>query len=198
MKNKILSLFVSALIGCTYTSCTDLSDTVYSEITEEDFMSEPKSLDILMGQVYAKLGATVANCAAWWNESTADCMLIPYRNVSNEWGGVIHVEKYTHTWNAKNGSLFDVWNTNFSIITTINSILPQITTSSLDENTKQQYDAELRMVRAYVYYNILDYWGDAPLIVSNEVDMSEVTKSSSAEIYNFVSLKIVCLIYRKM
>lgn len=186
MKNKILSLFVLALLGGAGTSCTDLSDVVYSEITEEDFVSDSRSLDILLGQVYAKLGAPIADCAHWFNESTADCMLIPYRNVSNEWGGAMHVEKYTHTWNAKTGGLKQLWDAHFSIVTTVNLILPQIALSSLDEETKLQYDAELRMVRAYVYYNILDYWGDAPLIVSNEVDMSEVTKSSSAEIYNFM------------
>lgn len=186
MKNRILPLFVSALMGCGFVSCTDLSDTVYSEITEEDFVSDPKALDILMGQVYAKVGAPVADCFVWFNESTADCMTIPYRNVSNEWGQSPHIEKYTHTWNAKNGGLKDLWNRNFSIITTINLILPQIQTSTLDEETKLQYDAELRMVRAYVYYNIIDHWGDVPLITSNDVDMSQITKTSSADIYNFM------------
>ena len=186
MKNKILSLFVSALIGCTYTSCTDLSDTVYSEITEEDFMSDPKSLDILMGQVYAKLGGPIADCSVWFNESTADCMIVPFRNVSNEWNGSNHIEKYTHTWNPKNADLKKLWDRSFSIVTAINLILPQIESSSMNETTKLQYDAELRMVRAYVYYNIIDHWGDVPLITSKDVKMEELTKTSSADIYKFM------------
>lgn len=186
MKNRILYLFVSALIGCTYTSCTDLSDNVYSEITEEDFVSDPKALDILMGQVYAKIGGPIAACAGWFNESTADCMTVPYRNVSNEWNGSNHVEKYTHTWNPKNADLKNNWNLTFSAITTINLILPQVKSSTLDENTKLQYDAELRMVRAYLYYYIIDQWGDVPLITTKDVDMEKITNTSSADIYKFM------------
>lgn len=186
MKNKILSLFICALMGGTYTSCTDLSDTVYSEITEEDFSSSPKALEILMGQAYSKIGALVADCATWFNESTADCMLIPHRNLSNEWGGNLHIEKYTHTWNAKNGALKNLWNHHFSAITTINLVLSQLETTTLAEDVKLQYEAELRMLRAYVYYSVIDHWGDVPLIISNDVDMDKITKTSSADIYGFM------------
>lgn len=183
MKNKILSLFIFALLGGTGTSCTDLSDVVYSEITEEDFTSNSESLNLLIGQVYSKFG-TFLGCGSWWNESTADCLLIPYRNVSNEWNGSLHTEKYTHTWTAKNNSLKNLWNNYFSAITTINLVLSQI--ENADEDIRLRYNAELRMLRAYVYYNIIDHWGDVPLITSNEVDLNQITKTSSAEIYKFM------------
>ena len=55
-----------------------------------------------------------------------------------------------------------------------------------DEDIRLRYNAELRMLRAYVYYNIIDHWGDVPLITSNDVDLNQITKTSSAEIYKFM------------
>lgn len=87
-KRIFQSLFLASLLTCG--ACTDLTDTVYSEITEDAFSKDPNSISLLIGNVYTSVGkwaaATNPNSTPfYYNVSTTDEMMIPFRNVTKEW-----------------------------------------------------------------------------------------------------------------
>lgn len=57
-----------------------------------------------------------------------------------------------------------------------------------EENLKKQYEAEARFLRALCYFNIVRFWGAAPLILSpmTATEVAECERNSVADIYSAI------------
>lgn len=189
-KRIFQSLFLASLLTCG--ACTDLTDTVYSEITEDAFSKDPNSISLLIGNVYTSVGkwaaATNPNSTPfYYNVSTTDEMMIPFRNVTKEWNNAKWYDLYQHSWSATTQDLDKNWNKCFGIITSANMAIDQILNfGDMDETVKNATLAELRMVRAYGYYLLMDLWGDVPFTTSSADKATDIQKKTSAEIYDFM------------
>ena len=71
-----------------------------------------------------------------------------------------------HTWDANNTAILSVWRYNFTGVSKINAIIYQVEQSSLTDQEKKVVEAELRGLRAYYYYNLLDNFGNVPISTS--------------------------------
>ena len=64
-----------------------------------------------------------------------------------------------------NSYLLNHWNALYTPITRANTILSSMDAISFSsEDTKQQYIAELKFIRAYMYFNLVKEFGDVPLV----------------------------------
>ncbi len=61
-----------------------------------------------------------------------------------------------------------------------------------DDQEVKYYIAEARFIRAYAYYNVIDAYGNAPLVTSSKADLKP-TQNTRAEIFNFVESELKAL-----
>lgn len=69
------------------------------------------------------------------------------------------------------------WRYCYNGISTVNAIISQIEGSSLKDEQKNKMFAELRAIRAYYYYRLIDWFGNVPLITDYK-DLTLPTNST--------------------
>ena len=123
------------------------------------------------------------------NETVSDEATIPTRG-TNWYDGGQYQDAQRHTWKADNRMILSAWRYNYTGIAKINSIIYQIDKSSLTDAAKAPIYAELKALRAYYYYNLLDLFGNVP-IVTNFEDTALPSNSTRKEVYDFVEKELL-------
>jgi hypothetical protein len=98
-------------------------------------------------------------------EETGDEFITPVR--PNGWyDGGVYIQQHKHLWTPYNGQETNLWNNAFAVINNANRVLYQIDSGVVptDAATKTSITAELRALRAYAYYMLLDNFGNVPIV----------------------------------
>ena len=194
MKNKI---FVSILLcGAMLSSCTNLDEELFSTVPDGNFGKTPSEVQALVGGAYSSLRGFSDDISTSYpttevfflNEISSDEATIPTRGV-NWYDGGRYQEMQRHDWTAQNALVLSVWRYHYNGIAKVNSIIYQIDKSTLSAQEKAPIYAELKAIRAYYYLQLLDQFGNVP-IVTNFEDLSLPTNSSRAEVFNFVEKEL--------
>ncbi|MBD8349245.1 RagB/SusD family nutrient uptake outer membrane protein [Dysgonomonas sp. HGC4] len=194
MKTKILSILV--LTAFFSTSCTDLDEKLYDKVTTDDYGKTAAEIQTIVGGAYATLrgfndsdkGGTISfpTCeyVFFLEECASDEATIPTRGTDWYDGGRYQQIQY-HTWNANNIMILSAWKYCYQGIANVNSIIYQVDKSNLTDDDKAIVKAELRGIRAYYYYQLLDQFGSVPIVTSFE-ESELPAKSSRADVFKFV------------
>lgn len=81
------------------------------------------------------------------------------------------------TWISSTAAIQNRWTTSYSIIARCNAVDVRIGNFEMDNALKQQYLGEVRFIRALIYFNMVQLFGDVPLVTQ------EIT--SEAEAYSY-------------
>ena len=167
MKKKIIySLLAGAMIGMM-PACTDLDETVYDNLPADTFGSTETEVNALVGTVYKTLKQYVAdgNFIALDVMSGSDAVT-PTRKGGDWYDGGQYREIYMHTWTSQTGVIKGAWSNASQSIGTCNANLSVVEASEiLTPEKKTQLCAEIRGVRAFWIYKMMDEWGNVPLVV---------------------------------
>ena len=195
MKIKILGALVVSMLFTI--SCTDLSEDLYDRVEDGNFGNTPKEVDALVGGGYSSLRGfadgisnnyPTCEFVFFLNETASDEATIPTRG-TNWYDGGQYQDVQKHVWKADNRLILSVWRYNYTGIAKINSIIYQIDKSSLTDAAKAPIYAELKALRAYYYYNLLDAFGNVPIVVNFE-DTSLPSNSTRKQVYDFVEKEL--------
>jgi hypothetical protein len=187
MKKKfIFSITASVLLGIS--SCTDLNETYYSVIPQDKFGATTDEINSLLGPAYGTLYYyfvdMYSNLSPW---VSADDMMIPARGLDWYSGG-INLRTHTHEWSARETP--DCWR--FTQVTTINKILKMLDETSIEIANKERIYAELRGLRAFWYFYMLDALGNVPIVTS--FDITELPANNTRkEVYDFVESELLAI-----
>ena len=136
-----------------------------------------------------------------YNTLTTDEAIIPIRG--GDWydGGLWNA-MYQHKWTADDEPLYDTWKYIYKVIVLCNRSLDIIdarspvgsSTPVLEDREAKSYKAEVRAVRALMYYEAMDMFGRVPLVLSTmeqpytlAVDGSELPQQSErSEVFRFI------------
>ncbi|MEO2061858.1 MAG: RagB/SusD family nutrient uptake outer membrane protein [Christiangramia sp.] len=186
MNEHFRQLFIGACLVMSVTSCTNLDEEVFSEITEDSFVPADEDIVALTASAYTPLRYIMG----WQGlfdvqEESADIFVTPTR--PNGWDdGGTYKRMHRHTWNDVQWQPRNTWLTCFNGINSANRVISQIESGSLPISEEQAASviAELRGVRAVYYSILLDTHGNVPIIknFSDEVP----TQASRSEVYNFI------------
>jgi starch-binding outer membrane protein, SusD/RagB family len=169
-------------------ACTDLSEDPLTEVTDAHFNPTEDELGNLMAPVYTPLQSL---WKGWhgnldMQEETADVLLTPVR--PNGWDdGGIYIRLHEHRWDAGQPQPAGLWSDAFSGITAINRVEHQIETDfvELDEDVATSVLAELKALRAYYYYVLLDSFGRVP-IVDDFTSEELPAQATREEVFDYV------------
>jgi hypothetical protein len=177
-----------ALLGVSpvLQGCTDLSETPSSAITPDNFYRNEQEIIAGLAAVYAELRA-FGSLWAYYNlsEITTDEMIVPTRG-SDWFDNGRWLEIHRHTWSPNSPSVLDdmngSWSSAYRGISRANvvlSALPGVTVAN-----KAAVEAELRTLRAFYYYMLLDLFGGVPIATTTEIVARE--RATRAELFQFI------------
>jgi len=194
-----IKLFIATLIVVlAFPACTDLSETLYSNVQSADYGKTPAEIQTIVGRAYASMrgfaddiSINYPSCEFLFllNEAVSDEACIPTRGADWYDQGRYQEAEY-HTWKTDNLLLLSSWRYFFHGITSVNQVIYQVDQSELTDQEKNVVKAELRGLRAFYYYQLLDMFGNVP-IVTNFLDLNLPTNSSRADVYKFVESELL-------
>ena len=164
--------FQITFISIFLCACTDLSETVYSEITEASFEYTEDDTYSALGAAYTPL-RRIGNYLNYSGvqEVTSDEIVMP----ANPSGGWYDSGKYKrlhlHTWTSEQDYLYNMWDMMYSGVINCNrliSLLEEGTLIAPSETTTDALVAEMEAARAFYYWLLIDNFGDVPLVLSED------------------------------
>jgi starch-binding outer membrane protein, SusD/RagB family len=196
MKIKITAAILMSMLFTI--SCTNLDEDLYDKVEDGNFGNTQKEIDALVGGAYSSLRGfadgisnnyPTCEYVFFLNETVSDEATIPTRG-TNWYDGGQYQDAQKHTWKPDNRMILSAWRYNYTGIAKINSIIYQIDKSSLTDVAKAPIYAELKALRAYYYYNLLDMFGNVPIVVNFE-DTSLPSNSTRKQVYDFVEKELL-------
>ncbi len=191
MKNYI-KLFLALCCSGSIVSCSnDLDETVYSSITEQSYNYTTKDFAPTVASVYNKLRDFTSHGGYFClQEVSADAIVMP-PNASGWDDGGIYRRVHYHTWNSEQSHVKSIWSSFYYGALLCNKVIEQIEGDVLPAPSASEKAvglAEVKAMRAYYYWQILDNFGDAPLVTTSTMDLPTIT--SRKDIFTFVESEL--------
>ena len=187
MKRLFKNIICAVLAPVALVSCMDLDENVYDKLPTDEFGTTEKQINAIMAPAYQSLKNMLAYDGPWGAaDMTADILMAPTRVGGDWWDGGQYMEQCMHSWKPNSYSVENCWDYCTGGLTTVNSVYNIIEKSeAMSDELKLQYLSELRGLRAFWYYVIVDIFGNAPLVTDFE-DTSLPSSTSRADIYKYV------------
>ncbi len=181
-KHNIIYLLIMVLAMTISTqSCFDLDEEVFSQVTAESFGQTEGEVNAIIGPVYN----TLKQYPERWmylSECSGDMAIVATRKGGDWFDGGQYRDIHMHTWTANTQAIRNAWNTASTSISTCNLVYETINSNEvLTGNDKESALAEIRGVRAFWVYAMMDAWGNIPLAVDfNDTELPETKTRQEA------------------
>lgn len=182
---KITFLAISMLwIG----ACTDLSESPYDLITEDQLAANPAFQAALTAPVYTRLTDVLYGWHGFFDlqEECSDVIVTPAR--PNGWvDGGTYRALHAHTWNAFQSQPNALWNRTYGALNILNGAILNNKRGGNDQTV-----SELRALRTLYYYFLLDNFGNVPIVTEVDVEAGNRTpqQQTRAEVFNFIESEL--------
>jgi len=179
-------------------SCTNLNENLYDKVSSVDYGKTPEEIKTIVGSAYASLrgfndGITISypTCeyVFFLNEIASEEACIATKIGGGWYDGGVYIEAQKHTWTPANRMILASWRYCFEGISKVNSVIFQVNESNLTTEQKRAVTVELRGIRAYYYYILLDMFGNVPIVTSYEVS-DLPANSTRKQVFEFVEKEL--------
>ena len=125
--SKMAAVVSAGLVALGSVTCTDLTETPYTEVTEANFHPTATDLAALIAPAYTPLRTM---WMSWYGmvdfqEETADELLTPVR--PNGWyDGGVYIRLHEHRWDPSQGQPNGLWSTSYSGINAANRVMAML------------------------------------------------------------------------
>lgn len=186
MKN-LIKIFAVTLLFVSHFACNDLSETVYSELTEDGYRYTADEIYNVIGPVYENLRRLHHHKGySMCQESTTDILVMP-ANASGWDDGGIYKKMHLHTWNSEAPQVQIMWAALYPGVLHANRIIEQLEedVAPVPPNlSKESLIAEMKVARAFYYWLLIDNFGDIPFVTTTSQDLPSIT--ARKEIYQSI------------
>lgn len=186
MKNKNIYLYISTILMLgAFTGCSDfLEEENRSYLDAPTIFADPASFDQLVANVYDKMRPATGAYGGGNNFSDIDFQGTDIFTRLAPVLGTDELNDYVNL-NPVNNALLVNWQNYYLLIGAANSAIDRSEEIvDLLDADKTRGIAEVKFMRAYAYFHLVEQFGGVPLIV-NEVRgaRTDFSKASEAEIY---------------
>lgn len=194
LKLPIYLLVVSGLSG----ACTDLSEELYDRVQSADYGQTPAEIETIVGRAYSSLRGGSSDGVHFYptgefvffvSAVSSDECVIPTRVGGDWYDDGVYLDLHRHTWKADNPKLWAPWKYGYNGIASTNAIIYQVEQSGLDAAAARPLYAELKALRAYYYYQLLDWYGNVPLDTTYLATEAPGT-SPRSEVFSFIEREL--------
>ena len=178
------------LFFCVFAqSCTNLDEKIYSTVPADEFFKNEDEMIMNVGRAYTHLTSYLSPFIWGSLLICTDEAICPYRETNLWWDNGVWVALHKHNFNPQLGNLNDCWSFIFDGITLCNQILYQMDESSVDFPTKKNLAAEVKILRAWLYLNAIDWYGNVPLSI-DFIEKDLPNQVGRLEVFNFIESEI--------
>ncbi len=157
-----------ALIAFNLISCTNLDEELYSEVTPDQFFQNDEEFISALGAAYTQFRNFASNDPFTLQETSTDEMVVPTRGQDWDDGGEWR-RLHLHSWTSEDGPMNGGWNFGFSGVNTANRLIYQfqklVDDGQVEQDKADAFIAELQAVRAFFYWQLIDMYGNVPLVM---------------------------------
>ncbi|KGO91115.1 RagB/SusD family nutrient uptake outer membrane protein [Flavobacterium subsaxonicum] len=192
MKIKIFSTLIAALIlsSCSEDFLTQYPETVVSAETfyktEADFRQAVIGAYVPLRNIY---GTGLADYGAWaMGEMRSDNTAFIYNAANRGYADREYIDQFIDDSNG--GGVSNKYQNDYIIIGRVNQILKTIDAADFDQPQKDNYKGQALFLRAFAYFDLVQYFGDVPLVLTPPTTYDETTvgQSPKAQIYEQILL----------
>ncbi len=195
MRNTWLTHSAILLAACCATSCTDLDEEVYDVLTTDSFYQTKDNVIQGFVRPFEHAYWVCSQATFQIQENTADHFMTPNRQ--GHWlDGQVYFRLHRHTWTIDDANPRDAWNNNFQGVIYVNSAIADL--SKLDpahfgmtEAEMQNYIAQLRTLRAWMYINLLDMFRNIPIVKEYPGEEQLPSQVSPQEAFGFIEQELL-------
>ncbi len=187
MKKIFLSIVSVLGAAIVLTSCHKTDVKVDTELTPDIFPQTPAQYQAASGAVYIAFRSDYAGAYFFSQSHTTDENLLAIFN--SDWiDGNRYSELHRHTWTKDNSGVNGVWYYLTNLIGVTNQTI-SIFKSAPAGSAKNTSMAELKTMRAFAYYMMMDSFGNVPLdtLYGNK---ELQTNAPRAQVFNFVESEL--------
>ena len=176
-------------VATLFAGCTDLEENPFSAITPGNFYNNEEEVRAGVAAVYNSLNSVSTGNYHYLNTISSDEQVIPTRG--QDWyDNGAHLEAQYQTWSPTSpsglGSVNSAWNTSYQGVARANLLLEAM--EPLPIADKEQITAEVRVLRAWFYYTLMDLFGGVPLVTTTEIAATE--RATRAEVFAFIEQEL--------
>jgi len=186
MKNIIKTIPIILLLISI--SCKDdLNETIYSELTVDNYTYKANDIYSIIGSVYSNMRSLYDP----WNfielqEISTDILCQP-ANASGWDDGGIFKKMHLHKWDSEHGQIQNFWGLATKGTLLANKIIDQLENKTVPIPSDESYDsfiAEMKVARAFYYWLLIDNFGDIPFVTTMSQDIP--AKTDRATVYQAI------------
>ncbi len=173
-------------------SCTNLDETVYSEITTGSYYNNAEEVIAAYLAIYAPLEDVYEENYFNIVEYSTDESARPTK-VAHGYDGGQWIRYHRHEWLVTESRIRDVWDKYFKGIGFINSNIADFDkldfTAMKVPMSKERIYAEMRAMRAFYYYMLCDLFGGVPIVeeIGNPIAPS---RASRTEVFEYAEKEL--------
>ena len=185
----LFTLLIGSPALLSLQACTDLGETPVSAITPENFYRNEQEVLGGLASVYASLRPTVSN---YYNlsEVTTDEFIVPTRG-SDWFDNGKWLEMHRQTWEANSAAAGQeinfAWVDGFTGVARANVLLEAMQTVTVSNSAV--IDAEIRTLRAFYYYMLMDMFGGVQIVTTTDIVPRE--RNTRAEVFEFIEQELL-------
>ncbi|WP_026998120.1 RagB/SusD family nutrient uptake outer membrane protein [Flectobacillus major] len=188
MKKSYLHILLSVLLSGVLFSCHDLALPITTELTPDVFPTNPEQYISASGPVYVALRGNYAVEHFQQQSYSTDESIMPARGGNWFDGGQCQTMHY-HTWTKDNGFINGNWTWLSTTIGVANQTINILSTTMPAGSAKNTNIAEIKMIRAFAYFWMMDNYGNVP-IDTLYGDFSPKTNVPRADVFKFIEKEI--------
>ncbi len=188
MKHFIPYIFIFCM-AAGLIACHDLDEPATTELTPDVFPKDSLQFVAVKGTAYAALRGNYS-LDYWFMQSlSTDEAILPARG-GNWYDNQNYMMLHYHSWTKDHGWTNGCWSWLSRVIGTTNQAISILKTSEPDTYYSKKNDmAELRMVRAFAYFMMMDLYGNVPLDTVYG-DFTQHPTISRAQVFNFIESEV--------
>lgn len=163
--------------------CTNLDEELYDVISQENFGKTPEEMNSLIGPAYSSMCEYIDGYY-WYGMCACDDFIIPSRGYDWNSGGIY---RHTHEHNftaVEANNVYNFWR--FSAVTNINKVIAMIENTTTEIADRDRVISELKGLRAWWYFFMLDRIGVVPIVTKWEDDLPTNKGLTRKDVYDFV------------
>ncbi|MDZ7690839.1 MAG: RagB/SusD family nutrient uptake outer membrane protein [Balneolaceae bacterium] len=153
-------------------SCSDdyLVKTDPTSLVEDEFYQTEEQMAQAVNGVYSQLQGMIHD--QWqYNEFITDNTTLHFNVANRGQGPALEAIEYWQM-NPSTPNITNLYNSYYQALVNINTTLSKLENTEINETLSQQLQGELKFLRAYYYFNLVQYFGDV-ILITEPIDSPE-------------------------
>lgn len=184
MKNSAIIGFI--LLGLFQSSCSEdfLDQTDPTKVGVDVFYKNEAQVKQALNGVYSQVQA-LNNTAYLFGEFQTDNTTVDLNPSDRGGAGGWEAFEFS-TVNSGNGEIANLWNGYYAALYNNNLTLEKMVTAELPDASRKEIEGQLKFLRAYMYFNLVQYFGDVVIVTSTLATPDpafDLVRSPQAEVW---------------